>query len=101
MLVRAKFTVVLLVFSIGTAAAAQSAKHKGNGGNGGDGGNRSSGDKGKAGKHSEALPYQSGEIRVTIQGNRNPVVPLGLALNGAIVVEFPVGESYYGIHTSD
>src|SRR5262245_54844655 len=99
---RARFTaVMLLIVSIAAAAsAAQGVKHRGS---------RSSGDKRenqtqetsrkRAGKRSEAVPYRAGEVRVTVQGNRNPVVPLGLALSGAVVVEFPAGETYYGVHS--
>src|SRR5262249_48092738 len=52
----------------------------------------------QAGKQSEVVPYQSGEVRVTVQGNRNPVVPLGLALNGVTLVEFPEGDLFFAVH---
>src|SRR5262249_11652290 len=98
MSVRARFTaIILLILSIAAAAsAAQSVKERGNGGRR-EGHTKGTGRK-QAGKQPEAVPYQSGEVRVTVQGNRNPVVPLGLALNGVTLVEFPESDLFFAVH---
>ena len=42
--------------------------------------------------------YLTGEAEVTAQGNRNPIIRLGLARNGATVVEFPVADYFFAVH---
>ena len=34
--------------------------------------------------------YMSGEANVTVKGNQNPIIRLGLAQNGVNVIEFPL-----------
>ena len=47
-----------------------------------------------------ALPpeYMSGEANVTVKGNQNPIIRLGLAQNGVNVIEFPAADSFFMIH---
>lgn len=42
--------------------------------------------------------YLTGEAEVTAQGNRNPIIRLGLARNGATVVEFPASDFFFAVH---
>lgn len=42
--------------------------------------------------------YMSGEANVTVKGNQNPIVRLGLAQNGVNVIEFPAADSFFMIH---
>src|SRR6266550_610800 len=42
--------------------------------------------------------YMSGEANVTIRGNQNPIIRLGLAQNGVNVIEFPAADSFFMIH---
>ena len=42
--------------------------------------------------------YMSGEANVTVRGNQNPIIRLGLAQNGVNVVEFPAADSFFMIH---
>lgn len=42
--------------------------------------------------------YMSGEANVTVKGNQNPIIRLGLAQNGVNVIEFPAADSFFMIH---
>ena len=42
--------------------------------------------------------YMSGEANVTVKGNQNPTIRLGLAQNGVNVIEFPAADSFFMIH---
>ena len=42
--------------------------------------------------------YMSGEANVTVRGNQNPIIRLGLAQNGVNVIEFPAADSFFMIH---
>lgn len=42
--------------------------------------------------------YLSGEANVSVKGNQNPIIRLGLAQNGVIVIEFPAADSFFMIH---
>ena len=42
--------------------------------------------------------YLSGEANVTVKGNQNPIIRLGLAQNGVNIVEFPASDSFFMIH---
>lgn len=42
--------------------------------------------------------YLSGEANVTVKGNQNPIIRLGLAQNGINIVEFPASDSFFMIH---
>lgn len=42
--------------------------------------------------------YMSGEANVTVKGNQNPIIRLGLAQNGVNVIEFPASDSFFMIH---
>jgi hypothetical protein len=42
--------------------------------------------------------YLSGEANVTVRGNQNPIVRLGLAQNGVTIVEFPAADKIYYLH---
>ncbi|HVQ39954.1 MAG TPA: hypothetical protein VMS31_20605 [Pyrinomonadaceae bacterium] len=42
--------------------------------------------------------YMSGEANVTVRGNQNPIIRLGLAQNGVNVIEFPASDSFFMVH---
>lgn len=42
--------------------------------------------------------YLTGEAEVAVQGNRNPVIRLGLARDGAALVEFPATDFLFAVH---
>ena len=42
--------------------------------------------------------YLSGEANVTVKGNENPIIRLGLATSGVTLVEFPAADRFFAIH---
>ena len=42
--------------------------------------------------------YMSGEANVTVKGNQNPTIRLGLAQNGVNVIEFPAADAFFMVH---
>lgn len=38
--------------------------------------------------------YRSGEVNVTVKGNENPIIKLGLAQSGINIIEFPASDSF-------
>jgi len=42
--------------------------------------------------------YLSGQARVTVRGNEDPVVRVGLAQHGPVIIEFPVADSFFAVH---
>jgi hypothetical protein len=42
--------------------------------------------------------YLSGGVSVTVRGNENPIIRLGLAQNGAALVEFPASDRFFAIN---
>ncbi|MGE0128987.1 MAG: hypothetical protein AB7U82_12985 [Blastocatellales bacterium] len=42
--------------------------------------------------------YLSGEVSVTVRGNENPIIRLGLAQNGVALVEFPASDRFFAIN---
>lgn len=42
--------------------------------------------------------YLSGAVSVTVRGNENPIIRLGLAQNGATLVEFPASDRFFAIN---
>ncbi len=42
--------------------------------------------------------YLSGEANVTVKGNQNPIIRLGLAQNGVNIIEFPASDSFFMVH---
>jgi len=42
--------------------------------------------------------YLSGEASVTVKGNENPIVRLGLAASGVTLVEFPASDRFFALH---
>ena len=42
--------------------------------------------------------YLSGEANVSVKGNQNPIIRLGLAQNGVNIIEFPAADSFFMIH---
>lgn len=42
--------------------------------------------------------YLSGEVSVSVKGNQNPIIRLGLAQNGVNIIEFPASDSFFMIH---
>ena len=42
--------------------------------------------------------YMSGEANVSVKGNQNPIIRLGLAQNGVNVIEFPAADSFFMVH---
>src|SRR5215207_10282884 len=42
--------------------------------------------------------YLSGESQVTVRGNMNPIIRLGLSQNGVTMIEFPVSDRFFAIH---
>lgn len=45
-----------------------------------------------------APEYASGEVNVSVKGNQNPIIRLGLAQNGVTLIEFPASDSFFYIH---
>jgi hypothetical protein len=42
--------------------------------------------------------YLSGEARVQVRGNENPIIRLGLAQSGVTLVEFPASDRFFALH---
>jgi hypothetical protein len=42
--------------------------------------------------------YMSGEANISVRGNQNPIIRLGLAQNGVNVIEFPAADSFFMVH---
>ena len=42
--------------------------------------------------------YLYGQAQVTVRGNEDPVIRLGLAQHGPIVVEFPASDNFFAVH---
>lgn len=42
--------------------------------------------------------YLSGQAQVTVRGNEDPVVRVGLALHGPVIIEFPVADNFFAVH---
>jgi hypothetical protein len=42
--------------------------------------------------------YLSGEANVTVKGNENPIIRLGLATSGVTLVEFPAADRFFALH---
>ena len=42
--------------------------------------------------------YLSGEANVTVKGNENPIIRLGLATSGLTLVEFPASDRFFALH---
>jgi hypothetical protein len=42
--------------------------------------------------------YLFGQSQVTVRGNQDPVIRLGLAQHGPIVVEFPASDNFFAVH---
>ena len=42
--------------------------------------------------------YLSGEASVTVKGNENPIIRLGLATSGVTLVEFPAADRFFALH---
>ncbi len=47
---------------------------------------------------SGAPEYLSGEANVTVKGNENPIIRLGLATSGVTLVEFPAADRFFALH---
>jgi len=47
---------------------------------------------------SGSAEYLSGEARVQVKGNENPIVRLGLAQSGVTLVEFPASDRFFALH---
>jgi hypothetical protein len=47
---------------------------------------------------SAPVEYLSGEARVQVKGNENPIVRLGLAQSGVTLVEFPASDRFFALH---
>lgn len=47
---------------------------------------------------SSSPDYLSGEASVTVKGNENPIVRLGLARSGVTLVEFPASDRFFALH---
>lgn len=45
-----------------------------------------------------APEYLSGEVSVSVRGNENPIIRLGLAPNGVTLVEFPFSDRFFAIN---
>src|SRR5260370_29077901 len=45
--------------------------------------------------------YMSGEANVTVRGNQNPIIRLGLAQNGVNVIEFAAADSFFMSYPGD
>jgi hypothetical protein len=48
--------------------------------------------------NSGAAEYLSGEVNISVKGNQNPIVRLGLAQNGVNIIEFPASDCFFMIH---
>jgi hypothetical protein len=46
----------------------------------------------------DQVEYLSGEANVTVKGNQNPIIRLGLAQNGVNIIEFPAADSFFMVH---
>ena len=42
--------------------------------------------------------YLFGQAQVTVRGNEDPIIRLGLAQHGPIVVEFPAADNFFAVH---
>ena len=42
--------------------------------------------------------YLSGEARVQVKGNENPIIRLGLAQSGVTLIEFPASDRFFALH---
>lgn len=42
--------------------------------------------------------YMSGEANISVKGNQNPIIRLGLAQNGVNVIEFPAADKFFMVH---
>lgn len=42
--------------------------------------------------------YLFGQAQVTVRGNEDPIIRLGLAQHGPIVVEFPASDNFFAVH---
>lgn len=42
--------------------------------------------------------YLFGQAEVTVKGNQDPIIRLGLAQNGSTVVEFPATDNFFAVH---
>jgi len=42
--------------------------------------------------------YLSGQAQVTVRGNEDPVVRVGLAQHGPVIIEFPVADNFFAVH---
>lgn len=42
--------------------------------------------------------YLSGEVSVTVRGNENPIIRLGLAPNGVSLIEFPASDRFFALN---
>ena len=42
--------------------------------------------------------YLVGQAQVTVRGNEDPIIRLGLAQHGPIVVEFPASDNFFAVH---
>lgn len=42
--------------------------------------------------------YLFGQAEVTVKGNQDPIIRLGLAQNGPAVVEFPASDNFFAVH---
>jgi hypothetical protein len=42
--------------------------------------------------------YSSGEVSVSVKGNQNPIIRLGLAQSGVNIIEFPASDYFFMIH---
>jgi hypothetical protein len=46
----------------------------------------------------QTLPYLSGEVKVAIKGEQNPVIRLAMAASGVTIVEFPAADKFFAVH---
>src|SRR5262249_1399011 len=42
--------------------------------------------------------YRSGEVSITVRGNENPIIRLGLAPTGVPLIEFPASDGFFAIN---
>ena len=42
--------------------------------------------------------YRSGEVSITVRGNENPIIRLGLAPTGVTLIEFPTSDRFFAIN---
>ena len=45
--------------------------------------------------------YLLGEASVTVRGNQNPIIKLGMASNAVTMIEFPASDRFFAIHTGN